>query len=159
MLEDVYERQDKIIQNRDKLEELIVRAHVEAKFAWDLGATKEQMANILQDIRHAQWRWDYAASSHGGSFHSPVEISRVISTGIVIAQEGRIKLVRVLGVLGFSGEVAYPDISTKEKAQKYIGLDVDKLNKDKKEFLKIIVPQWKQKAEERESKWEVISYQ
>ena len=159
LYKDVFDRQDKIIQNRDKLEELIVRAHVESKKAWDLGATKEQMANILQDIRHAQWRWDYAAASHGGSFHSPVEISRVISTGITIIQEGRIKLVRVLGALGYSGEVAYPDISTKEKAQKYIGIDAEKLNKEKKEFIKTVVPQWKKKAEEREASWKIISYQ
>ena len=141
------------------MEELLVRAHVEAKVAWDLGASNEQMNDILQDIRHAQWRWDYAAASHGGSFHSPVEISRVISTGITIVQEGRIKLVRVLSTLGYNNEVPYPDISTKSKAQKYIGLDVDKLNQDKKEFLKVVVPQWRQKAEEREANWEVISYQ
>ena len=159
LLEDVYERQDKIIQNRDKLEELLVRAHVEAKLAWDLGASEKQMDNILQDIRHAQWRWDYAAASHGGSFHSPVEIGRVISTGIVIVQEGRIKLTRVLNELGYADVVAYPDITTKAKAQKFIGLDAEKLNKEKKEFLKTIVPQWKQKAEEREADWEVVSYQ
>ena len=159
LLKDVYDRQDKIIQNRDKLEELLVRAHVEAKLAWDLGASNEQMNDILQDIRHSQWRWDYAASSHGGSFHSPVEISRVISTGITTVQEGRIKLARVLSTLGYNNEVPYPDISTKGKAQKYIGLDIDKLNQDKKEFLKKVVPQWKQKAEEREANWEVISYQ
>jgi len=74
LLRDVYERQDKIIENRDKLEELLVRAHVEAKHAWDLGVTEEDMQEILQDIRHAQWRWDYAAAAHGASFHSPVEI-------------------------------------------------------------------------------------
>ena len=76
LYKDVFERQDRIIENRDKLEELLVRAHVEAKKAWDLGATELQMKDILQDIRHSQWRWDYAAASHGGSFHSrlkPVE--------------------------------------------------------------------------------------
>ena len=34
LVQNVYERQDKIIENRDKLEELLVRAHLEAKKAW-----------------------------------------------------------------------------------------------------------------------------
>ncbi|MDD4109838.1 MAG: ammonia-forming cytochrome c nitrite reductase subunit c552, partial [Prolixibacteraceae bacterium] len=81
LIKDVYERQDRVIENRDELERLLVRAHIEAQKAWELGATEDQMADILQNIRHAQWRWDYAAASHGGSFHSPVEISRTIANG------------------------------------------------------------------------------
>lgn len=155
LLKDVFERQDRIIENRDKLEELLVRAHVEAKKAWDLGATEDQMKAILQDIRHAQWRWDYAAAAHGGSFHSPVEIGRVIGTGLTIAQEGRIKLARLLLQLGFEGEVPYPDISTKAKAQEFIGLPMDKLREEKKEFQETILPQWDAAAKKREAAWEV----
>ncbi len=151
LIKDVYSHQDKIIENRDKLEELIVRAHVEAKFAWDFGASEEQMKAILMDIRHAQWRWDYAAASHGGSFHSPVETSRVISTGITIAQEGRIKLARLFAELGHNEEIPYPDISTKAKAHEFIGLPVEKLESGKQEFLKKVVPEWLKKAEIRES--------
>ncbi|TRX70467.1 ammonia-forming cytochrome c nitrite reductase [Carboxylicivirga sp. M1479] len=151
LIEDVYERQDRIIENRDKLEELVVRAHVEAKLAWDLGATEKQMEDILMDIRHAQWRWDYAAASHGGSFHSPVETGRVISTGITVAQEGRLKLSRLLADLGHNEEVPYPDISTKAKAQEYIGLPVEKLQAEKDEFLKTLLPKWKEEAKQREA--------
>ena len=153
----VYERQDKIIENRDKLEELLVRAHVEAKKAWDLGATDIQMKKILKGIRHSQWRWDYAAASHGASFHSPVEIGRVITTGITIAQETRIELARLLAQLGHNEEVPYPDILTKTKAQEFIGLDINTLNAEKQEFLKTIVPEWMKKAKEREDSWEVVS--
>lgn len=156
LLKNVYDRQDKIIENRDKLEELIVRAHVEAKKAWDLGATEEQMKDILMDIRHAQWRWDYAAASHGGSFHSPVEIGRVITTGITVAQEGRIKLARLFAELGFNEEVPYPDIETKAKAQEFIGLPMDKLQKEKDEFLKNLAPKWKEEAKKREDSWDVV---
>ena len=155
LLRDVYERQDKVIQNRDKLEELLVRAHVEAKTAWDNGAKPEQMKSILQDIRHAQWRWDYAAAGHGNSFHSPVELFRIIGTAIDIAQEGRIKLARLLMQLGYKGEVAYPDIDTKGKAQKYIGLPIDKLKKEKEEFKKNVVPKWLKETEDRQSKMEI----
>ena len=157
LIHDVFERQDRIIENRDKLEELLVRSHVEAKLAWEQGATEAEMEEILMDIRHAQWRWDYAAASHGGSFHSPVEISRVIGTGIVIAQEGRIKLSRLLMSKGYTAEVAYPDISTKEKAQSFIGLDVVTMQAEKEEFLKTVSPQWDAKAAEREAGYPVKS--
>lgn len=158
LLKDVYSRQDRVIESRDKLEELVVRAHVEAKKAWDLGATEEQMKDILMDIRHAQWRWDYAAASHGGSFHSPVELGRVIGTGLEVAQEARLKLARLFATKGFNEEVPYPDISTKAKAQSFIGLDMDKLNADKKTFLENLYPTWVKKAEERESGWAIERY-
>jgi nitrite reductase (cytochrome c-552) len=155
LLKDVYERQDRIIENRDKLEELLVRAHVEAKKAWDLGATGEQMKEPLWDIRHAQWRWDYCAASHGASFHSPVETSRVIGTGITRAQEARIKIARVLSQLGFNQEVPYPDISTKEKAQEFIGLPMDKLKQEKETFIQNLLPKWLEEAKKREEGWGV----
>lgn len=155
LLKNVFDRQDKIIENRDKLEELLVRAHLEAQKAWELGATEPQMQDILKGIRHAQWRWDYAAASHGGSFHAPLETSRIISTGLTIAQETRIKLARLLAEKGFNEELPYPDISTKAKAQEFIGLDMDKLNEEKAEFLETVVPEWLNKAKEREAGWEV----
>jgi len=152
LVADVYSRQDKIIENRDKLEQLLVRAHVEAKLAWDKGATESEMKAVLADIRHAQWRWDFSAAGHGNSIHSPVETGRIISTGIATAQEARIKLARILALHGVSEAVAYPDITTKQKAQEFIGLQMDKLNEEKQLFLKNIVPQWLKTAEEREKK-------
>ena len=157
LIRDVFERQDRIIENRDALEEILVRCHVEAKLAWDLGASEDQMAGIMQDIRHAQWRWDYAAASHGGSFHSPLETSRVIGTGIQIAQEGRIKLSRLLMKLGHTAEVPYPDIATKAEAQAFIGMDVEKLEAEKQLFLEKMLPLWDAQAKERESQYTVES--
>src|SRR5690606_13038255 len=110
--------------------------HIEAQFAWSKGATQEQMRDVLQDIRHAQWRWDFAAAGHGSAFHAPVESSRIIATGIAKAQEARRKIAKVLAELGHLGEVPMPDISTKAKAQAYLGLDMVKLNDEKAEFLK-----------------------
>jgi len=155
LVKDVNERQTRIIENRDKLEEILVRAHLEAKKAWDLGATEEQMKAALKDIRHAQWRWDYSAAGHGSSFHSPVETGRIISTGITKAQDARIKLTRILNSLGFTEEVPYPDIASKDKAQAFIGLDMAKLKAEKAEFKKTLLPQWLEQAKQRESKWEV----
>ena len=130
---------------------MLVMAHVEAGKAWELGATEEQMKDILQDIRHGQWRWDYAAAAHGGSFHAPVEINRVIGSGLVIAQEARLKLARLLAELGHNQPIDYPDISSKHKAQEYIGMDVEKLKADKEAFKQNLLPKWLEEAEKREA--------
>jgi nitrite reductase (cytochrome c-552) len=158
LIKDVTDRQDQILKSRIALEELLVRAHIEAKTAWDKGADEAQMKDVLQLIRQAQWRWDFSAASHGASFHAPLEISRIIANGIIKAQEARIKLTRVLAKLGFSGEVPYPDISTKAKAQAYIGLDMAKLNKAKEEFKLKVVPEWLKKAAAREKEYKVWVY-
>ena len=50
------------------LEQELAKAHIEAKFAWDKGATEEQMKDVLALIRQAQWRWDFGVASHGGCF-------------------------------------------------------------------------------------------
>lgn len=153
LISDVFDHQTRIIQNRDELEKLLVRAHVEAKTAWDKGAKPEQMKSILNDIRRAQWRWDFAAAGHGSSFHAPVEVSRIVGSGLVFAQEARVKLARLLSKLGVDGEVPYPDIATKAKAQAFIGLDMKALNADKERFKKEVVPQWLEKAKQREAKY------
>ncbi len=155
LMTDVYERQRKIKATQNDLEKLLVRAHVEARKAWDLGATETQMKPILTDIRHAQWRWDYSVASHGGSFHSPVETSRIVSTATEAAQDARIKLARLLAELGYNKEVPYPDISTKAKAQLFVGLDADQMEAEKEAFKKNIIPQWLEEAKERESKMTV----
>ncbi len=152
LIDDVYSRQKKTKQSQLVLEDILVRAHIEAGKAWELGATEAQMADILQDIRHAQWRWDYVAASHGGSFHSPVESARVLNTGMAIGQEARLKLSRLLAELGFNEEVPMPDIDTKAKAQAYIGLDIDAMIAEKEEFKQNVIPQWLEEAKERESK-------
>lgn len=151
LMADVYERQSKIKENQKVLEELLVKAHVEAGKAWELGATEEQMKAILQDIRHAQWRWDFSVASHGGQFHAPIEVSRIVASAIAITQEGRIKLARLLADLGQNSEIAYPDISTKAKAQAYVGLDAAKMKAEKEAFKENIVPQWLEAAKKREA--------
>lgn len=152
LIANVYERQRKATENRLKLEDLLVKAHLEAKKCWDLGATEEQMKPILTNIRHGQWRWDYSAAAHGASFHSPVETARVIGSGLVIAQEARVKLARLLADLGHNKPIEMPDISTKEKAQEFIGLDMEKLRAEKAEFKKTLLPKWLEEAKAREDK-------
>ena len=152
LIEDVYSRQDKLLENRNILETLLVRCHVEAKAAWDRGADEGQMKDILNGIRRAQWRWDFTAAGHGNSFHSPVETGRIITGGIAIAQEARVQLARLLSSQGYFEELPYPDISTKAKAQEYIGLDMEMFNKEKGLFLENVVPRWMGQGREREKR-------
>jgi nitrite reductase (cytochrome c-552) len=153
LVKNVYDRQDKIIENRDKLEELLVRAHVEAKAAWDYGALESQMKKPLQLIRQAQWRWDFSAAGHGNSFHSPVEVSRIIASGIQKAQDARIELVRILAGLNHNEEIPYPEMNTKIQAQQFVGLEMARLKSDKADFLRTVVPTWIEAAETRQKQW------
>lgn len=155
LIKDVYERQDEVAENRDRLEELLVRAHVEAGKAWELGADEARMKPLLDGIRRAQWRWDYSAASHGASFHSPLETASVVASGIAIVQDTRIGLARLMASLGFNSEIPYPDIATKEKAQAFIGLDMEKLKSEKREFLKTVPALWDSLGRARENEYPV----
>lgn len=151
MVAEVYQRQDAIHQIRTQLEHVLAKAHIEAKFAWDFGATDAQMQNALSLIRAAQWRWDYVAASHGGSFHAPLECARIISLGMEKAQEARMAIAQVLAQLGHKMPVPMPDLSTKAKAQEYIGLNMKQIRAEKKVFLDEIVPKWIKEAQVREA--------
>jgi len=140
--QNVFERQDKTLELRMRVEYALVRTHIEAKAAWDAGATQEEMKSVLQLIRHSQWRWDYATASHGGPFHAPLETARILGSSIEKAQEARLLLSRVLNNHGIKDPIALPDIATKQKAQKFIGLDMEKLKADKRIFLETEVPVW-----------------
>lgn len=144
----VYERQRKVDETRTALERELAKAHIEAQFAWNKGANAQQMAKTLKLIRQSQWRWDFGVASHGASFHAPQEMQRILAGGLEKALQARLSVAKVLAKLGYTDEVPMPDVSTKEKAQRYIGLDPDKLKKEKKEFLEKVVPQWLQKAKE-----------
>lgn len=142
----VYDRQRKANEIRNRLEQELAKAHIEAKFAWDKGATEAQMKGVLALIRQAQWRWDMAVSSHGGSFHAPQEVQRILSHGLDRAMQARLVISKVLARNGFIDDVPMPDISTKAKAQEYIGLDMDAEQAAKDKFLDTVVPAWLKKA-------------
>lgn len=143
----VYDRQRKVKEIRDQSEIALVRAHVEAKAAWEAGATDKEMEAPLQHIRSAQWYWDYAAAGHGSSFHSPVEVSRIIGLSINESAQARVLLARVLASHGRTSEIPYPDISSKEKAQQFIGLPMDQLKKEKEEWIRTVLPGWDKKVQ------------
>ncbi len=153
LIRNVYDRQDMVKELRTKLEDVLVTTHLEAEFAWNVGATDEQMAPALHKIRHAQWRWDYAAATHGGSFHSPLELARTIGDGLDIAHKARREISGVLVELGHTGTVPLPDVSTKEKAQAYLGIDLEQLQSEKQIFLEDVVPEWLAEAQARHQRW------
>jgi nitrite reductase (cytochrome c-552) len=136
--QNVFDRQEKVRELRIKAEDILVRAHIEAKAAWEAGATEEEMRPVLKLIRKAQWRWDFAAGGHGSSFHAPLEIARILGNAIDHGQEARILLVKVLMDHHVIQPVPLPDISTKAKSQQYIGLDMEHFIAEKSEFLKTL---------------------
>ena len=140
--QNVYERQQKIYDFRTHVEKELSAAHIEAKFAWDKGATAAEMEPVLKDLRKGQWRWDYAVASHGAAFHAPQEVMRLLASAMEYAKDARLQIARVVARHGFTGQIPLPDISTKAKAQAYIGLDMPKLKGQKKQFLDTIVPKW-----------------
>lgn len=151
LLANVYERQSKVEELRRITEKNLARAHIEAKTAWDNGATEAEMKPVQQLIRHAQWRWDWVAAANGLGFHSPAEALRVLGTSIQKSQEARILLTEIFVRRGVKTPIVLPDISTKAKAQEYIGLDMPALLKKKSEFMTTVVPQWVANAKAREA--------
>ncbi|MCP4323182.1 MAG: ammonia-forming cytochrome c nitrite reductase subunit c552, partial [Alteromonadales bacterium] len=152
MLQDVVKtRKEQVLEMKLIAEKQIVAAHFEAGAAWKAGATKDEMKDILLDIRHAQWRWDYAIASHGVHMHAPEVALSVLGTAVDRATDARTKLVRLLAKKGITDPIQIPDISTKEAAQKALGMDMDKMNKEKQEFLKTLVPKWEAEAKKREA--------
>lgn len=146
----VYEYQDKALEIRNRVEKELAKAHIGAKYAWDNGATDKQMEPVLKFLRSAQWRWDFAVASHGASFHAPVETQRILAHSLDKSYQAQLEIQRVLSSMGVKGDFPMPDISTKEKAQEYIGLNMKELHANKDKFKSEIIPQWVAKAKENQ---------
>lgn len=141
----VYEYQDKALEIRNRIEDELAKAHILAKAAWDNGANEQQMKQALLFIRQAQWRWDFMVASHGSSFHAPVESQRILAHSLDKTMQAQLELQKVLFGLGVQ-HVEMPDLSSKDKAQKYIGLDMSKLKAEKENWIKTTPPSWLEKA-------------
>ena len=140
--QNVYERQAKCTEVRDRAEQELARAHFEAKFIIDKGATEQELKPIQNLLRKSQWRWDYAIASHGATFHAPQEVTRLLSHSVDYAQQARLLIAKVAARHGYIGDIPVPDYSSKAKAQTAIGLDMKKLRDKKQRFLDTVVPKW-----------------
>lgn len=147
--QNVYERQKKVYDFAVKVNHELALAHLEAEFAWKKGATEAEMTKALDDIRKSQWRWDYSLASHGAAFHAPQEVMRLLADAITYAKDARLEISHVVAKHGFVGTIPIPDVSTKAKAQAYIGLDMKALNQKKQQFLDTIVPEWVKVAKQK----------
>jgi nitrite reductase (cytochrome c-552) len=152
LISDVHERKRKIKQGTGKLQIELAKAHIEAKKAWDLGATEAQMADILQMIRHAQWRWDYSVASHGAAFHAPLETSRIVTSATGKVSEARIALTRLLADLGHNQPVEMPDFTSKPALQEYVGYDMAQERANKEKYLEQVVPKWLEEGKQRQKR-------
>jgi len=150
----VKDRQNSIIVLRTKAEELLVKAHFETKAAIEIGATDTELESARELIREAQWKWDYSVASHGASFHAPLQVSNLLGDCIDRAGKARLEVSKVLAKHGFTDEVILPDLSTKAKVQEIIGLNMDKLNSEKDDFLKNMAPKWDEEAAKRHKSWD-----
>ncbi len=148
LLANIEEKRARKDELHEKSMAQLAAAHLEAGKAWELGATKEEMKPILTDIRHAQWRWDYAVASHPAFFHAPEETLRVLGSALEKAGNARIKLAKVLAKYGAADYVA-PSIDSKEKAQEIVGLPFKKLVEEKKVFRDGLMQEWKKEAEQK----------
>lgn len=98
-----------------KAEKAIVEAHFDAAAAIAAGVSDEELKPVRSLIRHAQFRWDFVSASNGMGFHSPQESMRILADAIDMAQQARVKTIRLLAQKGVH-ETVYPDISTRQKA-------------------------------------------
>lgn len=126
----------------------LAKAHLEAKKAWEVGASEAEMAPVIADIRSGQWKWDYAVASHGGFFHAPEETLKILADSNELAQNARLKLVSILAAKGVMN-YEVPDFSTKEKAQKLIGLDMGAEIAAKQNFKNTMEKEWVRQAKEK----------
>lgn len=148
LLDNIAEKRARKDELHKKTMQQLVAAHFEAGKAWEVGATEAEMKPILRDIRHAQWRWDYAVASHPAFFHAPEETLRVLGTALEKAGNARIKLAKVLAKHG-AVDYKAPVVTDKKQAQELIGLPFEKLVDEKKKFQNGLMQEWKKEAEEK----------
>jgi nitrite reductase (cytochrome c-552) len=142
----VTENQDRVLEIRNRLEPELAKAHILTKLALEAGATDEELAETRKLLRQAQWRWDYGVASHGASFHAPVETQRILAHGLDKALTAQLLLKDIFHAHNKTTP-ELPDVSTLEKAQAYIGLDMPTLMAQKKSFLAEVVPNWLAEAQ------------
>ena len=81
-----------------------------------------------------------------GGFPRAPRSHTYLGSGLDKATQARIQIMKVLAQLGYTQDVPMPDISTKAKAQQYIGLDMEAEQQAKQKFLETVIPQWQEEA-------------
>jgi nitrite reductase (cytochrome c-552) len=97
-------------------EDALVRAHFDIAAAGQAGATQADLGSARRLLRHAQFHWDYVASTNGMGFHAPQESMRLLGEATDLAQQARLNAARLLARRGVTEPPKYPDLSTRRKA-------------------------------------------
>ena len=74
----------------------------------------------------------------------------MLGTSIQKVEQARREIAALFVKQGWKYPVDMPDISTKEKAQLYIGLNPEKMKSGKTEFLKTTTVKWDEEATKRQ---------
>ena len=90
-------------------------------------------------------RWYFSSASHGGFFHAPDETLFVFAKANDYALQARAVLREILVKRGVKDYVV-PDFSSKAKAQKLAGWNMEALISDKQKFKDETVPVWIERA-------------
>jgi nitrite reductase (cytochrome c-552) len=112
--------QDKVREGRARAEAALCQAHFDIAAALQAGAGDAELAPVRTLVRQAQIRWDVVAANNGMGIHSPQECMRDLEAAVDLAGQCRVQCARILAKHGVTDPVAYPDYSTKEKAEKVI---------------------------------------
>jgi nitrite reductase (cytochrome c-552) len=97
-------------------EQALTQAHFDIAAAVQASVTDQELKEVRQLLRHAQFRWDYVSSNNGLGFHSPQECMRILGDSVNQAQQVRVSVTRMLAKKGISDTPKYPDVSSLEKA-------------------------------------------
>ncbi len=102
---------------RDRVEDQLLRLHLETGAVVQAGLSEEELTNVRGVIRKAHIRWDFVAAANGMGFHSPAESLRLLADALYFVAEGRVELSRLLTQRGIGFPLAVPDSTTKAAAQ------------------------------------------
>ncbi|WP_051202255.1 ammonia-forming cytochrome c nitrite reductase subunit c552 [Ferrimonas senticii] len=130
----IADNKQQINSARAEVEQLLVKAHAEAGALRQDGVQPRDMGAALMGIRHAQWRWDFAVSSHGIHAHNSKEGLDLLAVAKRQATMARARLQLLLEQRP-QLKVQYPDLSSKLSAQQAVGLDEAKMQAVKDKFL------------------------
>jgi nitrite reductase (cytochrome c-552) len=91
----------------------LAAAHLEAKKAWEVGASQEEMKPVLAEIRSSYWYWNSLARA--AYMHNPDETFAGFARANDSAQKARLLLKDILVKHGVTN-YQVPEFDTKEKA-------------------------------------------
>lgn len=129
--------------------ENIALAHLEAKKAWESGATEAEMSSVLADIRSAQFKWN--SLYRGAYFHAPEQTLSALGDSINKAQRARLNIASILAKHGVTNYIA-PIYSSKKEAFALLSLpQKDEAIEAKCESIEQIVAEWGKISKEKDT--------